>query len=62
MKDKTDEIEKAWLIFAWIAMNISYDYEGLKDLNNVNCNPENVFEKKIGICSGYSQLFKKMAD
>ena len=39
VKSKTDEIEKSWLKFALIGMNITYDYEYLRNKYDINLDP-----------------------
>lgn len=65
MKDKTknlSEKEKAYVIFLWITHNIDYDTEGFFSGNLGDCAPETVFRKGKGVCSGYANLFKSIAD
>lgn len=53
-KDLTQEHEKYRVILRWIANNISYNYR------NRSTNPDKVFLKRKGVCSGYSELLKSM--
>lgn len=62
------DIEKARAIFAWIGYNITYDHDSLNTLDEDEqmeigiFNGDKTFERRTGVCAGYSALFKKMAD
>ena len=49
--------EKAYALFYWITQNISYDVEGYYS-GNRKVDPESVYKRGIGVCAGYSRLFK----
>lgn len=60
-----NEEEKARALFYWIALNIKYDYEGLKtDFWKYYPSDykiaQDTYEKRKGVCSGYSHLFNLM--
>jgi hypothetical protein len=56
---KTDR-EKARAIFTWIIENISYDYDGFKQKQEVT-KPDQVLLKRRTICAGYAYLFESMS-
>lgn len=55
------ELEKAWLIYKWITLNIDYDFAGVKD-KNYDISEEATFSRGKTICSGYSKLYKTFGD
>ena len=54
------EIEKAYLIYKWITLNIEYDFAGVND-NNYDVSAEATFNRRKSISEGYSNLFKKIS-
>ena len=65
MKSKTGELsekEKAFVIFIWISQNIDYDAASYFAGRSVDCTPEGVFANGKTVCSGYSRLYKNIAD
>jgi hypothetical protein len=61
------DIEKIRAIYFWIASNVKYDYEGIETYNWENYSSYEeilnaTFKNRKGICSGYSHLFKRMAE
>ena len=52
---------KALAIFRWIATNIAYDSESLKNGSYRDLPPELVLRSRRAVCSGYSSLFNAMA-
>jgi hypothetical protein len=60
-KNNTD---KTRAIFDWIADNIEYDYKDYEDntITNKQVQPDVVFQKRKGVCEGYSNLFRYMLD
>ena len=54
------EIEKAYLIYKWITLNIEYDFAGVNDLN-YDVSAETTFNRGKSISEGYSNLFKKIS-
>ena len=53
------EEQKVYLAFYWVTRNIEYDHEGLK-AGTVVYLPEQTFQKRTTVCSGYSWLFKDL--
>lgn len=58
---KLSEIEKAWLIYKWITINIEYDFAGVND-KYYDVSEEATFKRGKSICAGYANLFKKICD
>jgi len=62
----TTEADKARIIYTWITHNISYDVGALNDLFNNNIYPdvtaETVLNTRTTICSGYANLYQKLAE
>ena len=63
-----NDMEKARVIYRWIAEYISYDEETGKRIeagiytDNPDQNAEAVFARRNAVCEGYSRLFKQMCD
>ena len=55
------EVEKAWLIYKWITLNIEYDFAGVNN-KNYDISAEETLKRGKTICSGYSNLYKKICD
>ena len=65
MKEKTENLndkEKSYVLFLWICDNISYDVDSYFAGRSVDCTPEGVYKNGQSVCSGYSRLFKNIAD
>lgn len=62
VKPTNGDMEKARVIFTWIARNISYDDDGYNRGNYGDCTPESVFSSGKAVCQGYSELFKQMGN
>ena len=58
---KLSEVEKAWLIYKWITLNIEYDFAGVNN-KNYDISEEATLKRGKTICSGYSNLYKKICD
>ena len=54
--------EKARSLFRWIADRVSYDLEGLRSNKMGSQSPQDVLRQRRAVCSGYSNLFKALAD
>ena len=63
-----NDMEKARVIYRWIAEKISYDVETGKKIeegiytNNPDQSAEAVFSRRNAVCEGYSKLFQLMSD
>ncbi|MBE0675995.1 MAG: hypothetical protein IH591_15165 [Bacteroidales bacterium] len=62
MKPAYTELEKARLIFTWIATHVSYDDYGFNSGNYSDTSPEGVFRNRVSVCQGYSELFTRLCD
>ncbi len=62
IKPAKNDIEKARAIWIWIKNNIAYIVEGYFSGEISTYDAKTAFEKKMGVYSGYSSLFKQMAD
>ena len=58
---KLSLVERAWLVYKWITLNIEYDFAGVNDYN-YDITPEATFKRGKSICSGYAGLYKKIGD
>ena len=56
------DVEKYRSIFTWIAHNISYDCEALKNPALRETDPIKVIKNKKAVCAGYSNLFLKLCE
>ena len=71
------EVEKAWLLYKWLAINIEYNYEGRDNgtagrswkvttgsvtTTYYDYTEEDIFKAGKGVCADYSRLFKKMGE
>ena len=59
---KLNDKEKSFVLFLWVCNNISYDADSYFAGKNVDCTPEGVYKNGQSVCSGYSRLFKDIAD
>lgn len=59
-KNSKSDIEKARGAYVWIANNIEYDFRKLHKDKESNYEPEDVFDKKLAICAGFSNLYREM--
>ncbi len=57
---KTD-LEKARVIYSWIAQNISYDDKGYNTGKYGDLSAEGVLKSRKAVCEGYSNLFEKLS-
>lgn len=60
----TTDLEKARLIYSWITHNIAYDPPALLELlsgNYPDISTQTVLMKRKTICSGYANLYQKLA-
>ena len=62
VKPFNNEVDKVRAIYLWIGQNIGYDRLGIEEDNlSYNHNSQVVFEKRKGVCTGFSNLFTDMA-
>ena len=65
LKNKTNNlyiVEKAYVVFYWMAENIIYDKKSLKSEKNTDSSPEGIYKHGKTVCSGYSKLFAHIAN
>jgi hypothetical protein len=55
-----NDLEKARLIYSWIATHIRYDDEAFNTGNYKNESADSVLERRTAVCSGFSSLFHKL--
>lgn len=55
------DLEKARLIYAWIAHHIAYDFDGYLSNNYGDVRPEGILKSRKGVCSGYANLYRELA-
>lgn len=56
------ELEKARLIFTWVATHVWYDDNGYNTGNYAGTSPAEVFRNRISVCQGYSELFAALCN
>ena len=54
---KLNEIEKAYLVYYWVAHNIDYDFKSFSQDKIGDTSPDSVLKSGHSVCSGYSTLF-----
>lgn len=52
--------QKFRALFRWVTLNIEYDVEGYLGESKMIFDPDQVFTKRRGVCSGYSRLLQQM--
>ena len=62
IKPAKNDLEKARLIFSWMAFYIKYDDQGYNTDNYGDISPESVLKRKVAVCSGYSALFQSLCE
>jgi transglutaminase/protease-like cytokinesis protein 3 len=60
VKPAINDLEKARVIFRWIANNISYDDQGYNTGNYADGSALGVFNNRTAVCDGFSELFMAM--
>jgi hypothetical protein len=61
-KNLPDTIDKYRAIFTWVAMNITYDCEGLHNPAKCRTDPKDVISRGKSVCQGYANLFKALCE
>ncbi len=56
---KTDA-QKARIIYAWIAHNITYDVQAFQRRENSHYTPDEVLKYRLAICGGYANLYRAL--
>jgi hypothetical protein len=57
-----NDLEKARLIYTWIATHIEYDDKNYNSRGESECNPEKLLNVKKTVCEGFSALYKALGD
>ena len=57
---KLSEIEKAYLVYYWVAHNIDYDFKSFSKGKETKSSPDDVLKTGQSVCSGYSSLFNDL--
>ena len=55
-------LDQHWIIFYWIAYNITYDTVSYFSKNYADQTAEGVFRNRKGVCAGYANLYKYLCD
>ncbi len=55
-----NDLEKARVIFSWIAFNVTYDDDGFNSGRYGNNTADGVYRSGKAVCQGYSDLFQVM--
>jgi hypothetical protein len=58
---KTD-LDKARVIYRWIAENVKYDADALFASRRIDGSPAAVLKTRSAVCEGYARLYKALAD
>ncbi|XP_035661819.1 kyphoscoliosis peptidase-like [Branchiostoma floridae] len=56
----TTPLEKARILFRWVATHIQYDVVSYVTGGPKEVTPEGVFRKRMSVCQGYADLYKDM--
>jgi len=56
------DLLKHRVLFKWITEHISYNGEGFRTGEYGDLSPDGVLKSRMGVCSGYSTLYKALAD
>lgn len=56
------ELQKARLIFTWVATHVWYDDNGYNTGNYAGTSPAEVFRNRVSVCQGYSELFAALCN
>lgn len=59
-KHGLNEAETAYLVYKWLAKNIDYDCYNYFHGGKIAHDDKSTYSSGIGVCSGYSYLFRKM--
>jgi len=57
-----DELEKAAVLYLWMAENIAYDVKSFLAGISPDCSAEGTFKKGKSVCSGYARCFKGISE
>lgn len=62
VKPAKNNIERTRLVFSWIAFHVSYDDHGYNTGRYGDLSAEGVFNSRVAVCQGFSELFKIMGE
>jgi len=62
LTENKSPIDCYWIIFYWVAYNISYDTVSYFSKNYLDQTAEGVFRNKKGVCAGYANIYKYLCD
>ena len=57
---KLSDLEKAYLVYYWVAHNIDYDFKSFSKNKIGDTSPDSVLKTGSSVCSGYSSLFHNL--
>jgi transglutaminase/protease-like cytokinesis protein 3 len=60
-RQASNDTEKAWAIYRWIALNIAYDLKGSREGTESALDPDAVLQRRSAVCLGFSDLFVSLA-
>ncbi len=60
--ETSNDFEKAFSFYVWIANNITYDIHGFNSGDLPDYRPKAVLHTKLAVCEGYARLFKNLCD
>lgn len=58
---KLNEVEKAYLVYYWVAHNIDYDFNSFFKNKNTDTSADAVLKTGQSVCGGYSTIFHNLA-
>lgn len=62
MEKPSSEIEKARMIYVWLAENIAYDDAGYNSKKLGDNSAEEVLRTRVGVCAGYANAFQSIGE
>ena len=57
---KLNEVERAYLVYYWVAHNIDYDFKNWLKGRETKSSPDDVLKSGQSVCGGYSNLFQSL--
>ena len=54
---KLSDLEKAYLVYYWVAHNIDYDFNSFSKNKTTDTSPDSVLKTGQSVCAGYSTIF-----
>lgn len=61
IKPAQNDFERVRAIYRWIITNINYDIDAFRQYSRSFVIPEEIFQKRLAVCYGFSILFKYMS-